>query len=47
MSLKCAMLVADGAKDGTKAAKARALGTRVVHLDAYEILLQHLQPTHP
>ena len=30
--------------DGTKAAKARALNTRVVHPDMYAHLLDHLQP---
>ena len=41
VSVKCPMLVTDGAMDGTKAAKARDLRTRVVHPDAYEILLRH------
>lgn len=47
VSVKCAMLVTDGAMDGTKAARARDLRTRIVHPDTYEILLRHLQPAHP
>ena len=41
------MLVSDGTIDGTKAACAAALGTRVVHPDECEILLDHLQRAKP
>jgi len=44
VSTRIAMLVTDGSMDGTKAAKARDLGTRVVHPDVYAVLLAHLQP---
>lgn len=44
VSAKTAMLVSDGTMDGTKAAKARELGTRIVHPDVYAALLTHLQP---
>jgi DNA polymerase-3 subunit epsilon len=44
VSGKTAILVSDGSMDGTKAAKARELGTRVVHPDAFEVLLLHVQP---
>jgi DNA polymerase-3 subunit epsilon len=44
VSAKTAMLVTDGSMDGTKAAKARELGTRTVHPDVYSVLLEHLQP---
>jgi DNA polymerase-3 subunit epsilon len=39
-----AMLVTDGTMDGTKLAKAREVGTRIVHPDTFELLLTHLQP---
>ncbi|MBP1078990.1 DNA polymerase-3 subunit epsilon [Microbacterium terrae] len=42
-----AMLVTDGSMDGTKLAKAREVGTRIVHPDTFEILLAHLQPAAP
>ncbi len=38
------MLVTDGSMDGTKLAKAREVGTRIVHPDTFETLLAHLQP---
>ncbi|MDP9738081.1 exonuclease domain-containing protein [Curtobacterium sp. 260] len=38
------MLVTDGSFSGGKAAKARELGTRNVHPDTFDLLLQHLQP---
>lgn len=44
VSAKTALLVTDGTMDGTKLAKARELGIRVVHPDDYTILLKHLQP---
>jgi DNA polymerase-3 subunit epsilon len=44
VSAKTALLVTDGTMDGTKAAKARELGTRTVHPDIYAVLLAHLQP---
>lgn len=44
VSGKTAMLVSDGSMDGTKAAKARELGTRLVHPDEFEVLLRHVQP---
>lgn len=44
VSAKTSMLVTAGAMEGTKAAKARELGTRVVHPDTYTHLLGHLQP---
>jgi DNA polymerase-3 subunit epsilon len=44
VSTKTAILVTDGTMDGTKAAKARELGTRTLHPDVYSVLLQHLQP---
>jgi DNA polymerase III subunit epsilon len=44
VSAKTAMLVTDGSMDGTKAAKAHELGTRLVHPDTYAVLLAHLQP---
>lgn len=47
VSAKTAMLVSDGTMDGTKAAKARELGTRTVHPDLYTVLLKHLQPARP
>lgn len=39
------MLVTDGTMDGTKLAKAREVGTRIVHPDTFETLLSHLQPS--
>lgn len=47
VSRKTVMLVSDGTMDGTKAANAAELGTRVVHPDQFEVLLQHLQPAKP
>jgi DNA polymerase-3 subunit epsilon len=44
VSAKTSMMVTDGTMDGTKAARARELGTRVVHPDTYVLLLGHLQP---
>ena len=44
VSGKTALLVSDGSMDGLKAAKARELGTRVVHPDEFEVLLRHVQP---
>lgn len=44
VSGKTAMLVSDGSMDGLKAAKARALGTRVVHPDEFEVFVHHVQP---
>lgn len=44
VSKKTAMLVSDGSVDGRKAAKARDLGTRVVHPDEFEVLVRHVQP---
>lgn len=44
VSPKTAMLVTDGTFDGTKAAKARVLSTRVEPPDSYAVLLAHLQP---
>jgi DNA polymerase-3 subunit epsilon len=41
------MLVSDGSMDGTKAACAAELGTRVVDPDEFEVLLNHLQPVIP
>ncbi|WP_460783301.1 exonuclease domain-containing protein [Microbacterium tumbae] len=38
------MLVTDGTMAGTKLAKAREVGTRIVHPDTFAILLEHLQP---
>ncbi len=38
------MLITDGSFSGGKLAKARELGTRHVHPDTFEVLLQHLQP---
>lgn len=39
-----AMLITDGSFSGGKLAKAQELGTRHVHPDVFETLLQHLQP---
>lgn len=41
------LLVTDGSMDGTKLAKAREVGTRIVHPDTFETLLAHLQPAAP
>ena len=41
------MLVSDGSIDGTKAASAAQLGTRVVHPDEFEVLLKNVQPAKP
>jgi len=38
------MLITDGSFAGGKLAKSRELGTRHVHPDTFEVLLQHLQP---
>lgn len=38
------MLITDGSFSGSKLAKAQELGTRHVHPDTFEVLLQHLQP---
>jgi len=47
VSAKVAMLVSDGTMDGSKAAEARFLGTRVVHPTDFKRLLEHLQPAQP
>jgi DNA polymerase-3 subunit epsilon len=47
VSPKTAMLVTDGTMDGTKAARARELGTRVVHPNTFATLLTYLQPAVP
>lgn len=47
VSRNIAILVSDGSMNGTKAASAAKLGTRVVHPDQYEVLLDYLQPSHP
>lgn len=47
VSRRVALLVSDGSMDGTKAADARALGTRIVHPSELVILLDHLQPALP
>lgn len=39
------ILVTDGSFSGTKLAKAQELGTRIVHPDVFDVLLDHLQPT--
>jgi DNA polymerase-3 subunit epsilon len=44
VSRKTALLVTDGGFSGIKAAKAAEIGTRTVHPDQFEVLLQHLQP---
>ncbi|WP_082561594.1 exonuclease domain-containing protein [Microbacterium sp. Root61] len=41
------LLVTDGSMDGTKLARAREVGTRVVDPASLEVLLQHLQPARP
>ncbi|MFB8385573.1 histone-like nucleoid-structuring protein Lsr2 [Microbacterium sp. NPDC055910] len=41
------MLVTDGSMDGIKLAKAREVGTRIVHPNTFETLLAHLQPAAP
>lgn len=38
------MLITDGTMDGTKLAKAREVGTRIVDPDVFDTLLKHLQP---
>lgn len=47
VSRRTAMLVSDGAFDGTKADAARRLGTRTIHPDVFATLLVHLQPALP
>ena len=47
VSRNIVMLVSDGSMDGTKAACAAELGTRVVHPDEFEILLKNVQPAKP
>lgn len=47
VSRQTAMLVTDGEFIGTKASKAAELGTRTVHPDLFEVLLNHLQPARP
>jgi DNA polymerase-3 subunit epsilon len=47
VSRRVALLVSDGTMDGTKAADARALGTRIVHPSELVVLLDHLQPALP
>lgn len=47
VSRRVAMLVTDGGFDGTKAAAARELGTRVVSPEDFAVLLKHLQPALP
>lgn len=44
VSKRTALLVSDGTVDGTKSRKARALGTRVVTPDAFQAMLDHIQP---
>lgn len=44
VSRNIVMLVSDGSMDGTKVASATMLGTRVVHPDQFQVLLDHLQP---
>lgn len=44
VSRNIVILVSDGSMDGTKAASASRLGTRVVHPDQFQVLLDHLQP---
>ncbi|MER7556889.1 exonuclease domain-containing protein [Nocardioides sp. NPDC126508] len=41
------ILITDGGFDGTKAARARELGTRTVHPRQYGVLLDYLQPSLP
>lgn len=41
------MLITDGGFEGTKAARARELGTRTVHPRQYDVLLDYLQPSLP
>ncbi|NUR14906.1 exonuclease domain-containing protein [Terrabacter sp. C0L_2] len=45
VSAKVAALVSDGSMDGGKAARARELGTRIVHPRVYRVMLSHLQPS--
>lgn len=47
VSRRVSLLVSDGTMDGTKAADARALGTRIVHPREFAVLLNHLQPAIP
>jgi DNA polymerase III subunit epsilon len=47
VSRKIVMLVSDGSMDGTKAACAAQLGTRVVDPDEFEVLLKNVQPAKP
>lgn len=47
VSRRVSLLVSDGTMDGTKAADARALGTRIVHPRDFMVLLDHLQPAMP
>lgn len=47
VSRRVSMLVTDGGFDGTKAAAARELGTRVVSPEDFALLLKHLQPALP
>lgn len=44
VSAKTVMLISDGTMDGTKAARAREVGTRIEHPETYAVLLSHLQP---
>ena len=46
VSRRTAMLVTDGSYDGQKAEAAAAFGTRVVHPDDFEVLLEYIQPLH-
>lgn len=46
VSAKVAVLVSDGSMDGGKAARARELGTRIVHPPIYRVMqVSHLQPS--
>ena len=47
VSAKVALLVSDGTVSGGKAADAKFLGTRVVHPEEFEVLLNHVQPALP
>jgi DNA polymerase-3 subunit epsilon len=47
VSRNIVMLVSDGSMDGTKAACAAELVTRVVHPDEYEVLLKNVRPAGP
>jgi DNA polymerase-3 subunit epsilon len=44
VSRNIVILVSDGSMDGTKTASATRLGTRVVHPDQFQVLLDYLQP---